>query len=448
MTKQKIAVIGYGILGIIAAEAIDKDLYEVHIFDLEQDLASPQYFKDPEGHKGLTHNFSMPIGSPGNQYHWGLGLTNVICSTSSWPQHFLDNIPKLANTAKKFGFPKISLQIHAKTTLLKIKYADRSRLLNIKKKQSLDSRIKRHFCLVERIEQKSELILVTTKNSDGTDTHFNFNYIYIAAGPIKSFELLHNSDLIPKKTSVSYFDHPTLFLGHFELSKIYLFNKYFRNKDIIFGKTPTAHLLDTDKNFRITIRVIPIHINSNRFSNRFYELISRFRNVLYGFFGSYLFKKFAVTVSFDFLNENLKAIIGSNIDSLHFEDSEPRLSSNNLMRVEHFISEKFGTCKMSWTSSETNFPFSPAAHFSGFLKENIDYSDSGEFNLKNYPNIKICSSAIFPESVPGHPTYLAVLLTLYLTDLINKKSVIHTINRTTLLKIFLRRHIAGCFHRY
>jgi hypothetical protein len=109
--KKSVAIIGFGMLGRLAAQLLDKELCDVHVFDLEQDLISPQYFSKTEGPQSLSHEFSKPKGSPGNNHFWGSFLTNCIINPNLWPREFLQQMEVHQKFLKRLGIPFLQLQV-------------------------------------------------------------------------------------------------------------------------------------------------------------------------------------------------------------------------------------------------------------------------------------------------------------------------------------------------
>ena len=417
--RKKVGIIGLGILGTVVADTLNKDNLEVHIFDTEQNLTSPKYFKDPEGHNSLVHKFSMPIGSPGNLMAYGLAMTNTINSPSTWPQDFISNIPKYTQRARHFGFPKIKLQLHEGKTFLKINYANRERFSEILSSLKRDERIYRHEVLVDRLEMQDDKVVVYFCSQDNVSSEMIFDEVLICAGPVKSFELINRSGLIPMEPAIIYFDHPTMYLGRIKTSKHKILHRVLRNSDTIFGSRPGAIVLDTKQDFRITVRMLPIFSYTNENKSDLNIFLSRIINRIFAIFGFALCREFAVTIAFDFQKGNLKAItdeIGK-ISSFNFDSASPNLSKETITMVEEYIVQRFGQFRKSRESSEKESSFSPAAHFSGFLgSESFHRPDTHGFHLNNYPSVWVPGAASFPESVSGHPTYLGVLTALYICD--------------------------------
>jgi hypothetical protein len=84
-SKKRVAVIGYGILGLTAVEFLDRHNFEIHIFDLDGHETSPAFFPEPIGPKSLMHPMSSPIGSPGNLDQWGAQMAGLVTSLKKSP---------------------------------------------------------------------------------------------------------------------------------------------------------------------------------------------------------------------------------------------------------------------------------------------------------------------------------------------------------------------------
>jgi hypothetical protein len=255
-----------------------------------------------------------------------------------------------------------------------------------------------------------------------------FDNVVVCAGSIESFNLLNRSELIPRVPTLSYFDHPTLELGSISTRKKILVKKVFRNERVFFGRRPGATLINTNSGYRLTIRARPVLIRSNSSigenNERDFALLKR----VIKHFTPIFCDELRISITFDFEIDQLIATnsLNGDIVSFRYRNNSIPITADTFSFLDSLIYENFGEFKKSWNSFGA-LRESAAAHEMGFLG-NLKSGGSGEhavienFALKDNPAILVPGAISFPESVPGHPTYLALLTVSYAVTKLSEPS--------------------------
>jgi hypothetical protein len=424
---QRVAIIGFGMLGMVASYFLDSKLFEIHIFDLEFDPNSATFFPEPEGPKTLKHLNSAPMGSPGNAIFWGGAITNSFMQEDKWSRSFLRNMPIYVQKLSQIGFPDTHFQeITKDLSTLSINYADTTLFMNsIKRNMESQTNIFRHNRLVSKIEVAHGKTNLESVSPSEPTLKMNFDFVLVCAGPIQSFNLLNESALLPKLQSIKYFDHPTYTLGSIKTCKPKLINSHLRNSGILYGNRASAIIYFSDTNTLFTIRLRPLL--QNDLSEITYDSFSQIlRSLLIGFssrFGFYFVDRFSVKVSVDFLDPKLTAFLDRNgkIEQFKQDNRSAKLEDKSLTDIEKAIERVVGECQFEW-EHPSNFQESAAAHYSGFLaSHNSEFRDKiiDGNRLKDFPSIFVPGSVSFPSAVVGHPTYVAILNTIHSVEKLN-----------------------------
>ena len=428
----RVAIVGYGILGMVAADFLDDQRIEIHIFDLVQSQEGCDYFPEPVGPRSLHHPRSSPIGSPGNRDFWGKAVTNYIDSESLWPGEFICNLPRYSRVLSKYGFPKLSLQKHDNTKgYLKVSYANIKKFKKSIRSKQFSSRIVRHYSLVHSLVQSDDSILVLTQEEGKRAQGESFDYVIVCAGPLNSFNLINKSRLIPDVKSTEFRDHPNILLGGVKTWKPVLIKRRFRNKAITYGSKPGAIVFTLNNEILITLRIRP-ELASTNFPSKT-SLVKK--SVLYTksaylklcwVLGFFYCDTFTVTVAFDFTKPEILGIVDDSgeISQFTYSGFGPKVDSLLTQKLDDVIKQNFGEFERTWGIRSSVFEEIPAAHCSGFL--GLFTNSQGEsvldgFRLRNFPRISIPGSVSFPSSVVGHPTYMALSTVLFEVERIKSR---------------------------
>ena len=427
VSKKKVAVIGYGILGITAVEFLDCNKFEVHIFDLDFDEDNSIFFPEPAGPKSLRHPMSSPIGSPGNLFLWGRAITNCVQNEFNWPSDFIDKGPELSRKLVKYGFPKMHLQVHnSSLTYLRILYANMNKFRNRIGSSKHHVNVIRHYALVSNVAFKNDFVQVKFQDKEGSTEESEFDFAIICAGPVNSFNLISKSGLIPKIESVKYLDHPTIWLGNIRTKKSVWIHSRLQNKRVVFGAKPGAIVISGEKDSVVTMRLRPdlAKLSSRENFNLFERLLTHLKRKLTLRSGLFFSRNFSVAISFDLNDDAIRSILSKNgeISELCYSEFGPKADSPLLKLIDDAIKENFGAFEKTWDSGMSVFEETPAAHYAGFLgllKDDQNKSILDGFRLNKVPQISVPGSVSFPGAVIGHPTYLGLLSVLYEVDRIN-----------------------------
>jgi hypothetical protein len=423
-SKKKVAIVGFGILGAVATYFLDKNKFQIHLFDLDNDLRQPDFFPDPKGPSSLHQSRSIPKGSPGNAAFWSYAVTNCIVDRSKWSSKFLQAVPHLSEQLKEIGFPKMKLQVHDQQTFLKISYVNSQKLNNVFQSARKDTRVKRHFNLVQNIAHTKQGIKISYRDSKNHLQNNDFDMAIVCAGPICTFNLLNASNILPESQTISYFDHPTFWLGTISLKSKKWIHRRFRNRVVTSGKRPGALVISTEQGYVITLRIRPLNrdLPRNFEDKKIRKFLWRAANSLdfrvLRKFGLYFCKSFSIAASLDFQKAFLRADLNEsgNIESFDYKSDFNHIDLATLQLIDQKLLENFGMFQKSWDNNKRDFRGTPAAHFTGFLAEFDKLhlwtsTDSG--NHRDFPKILVTGGVMFPESVIGHPTYMALLTLLY-----------------------------------
>jgi hypothetical protein len=423
-SKKRVAVVGYGILGLTAVEFLDRQNYEVHIFDLDFDKDDSKFFVEPKGPKSLMHPMSSPIGSPGNLFLWGRAITNCIQKEFPWPRDFIDKVPKLSRKLVKYGFPQMDLQVHdSSETILKINHANMHKFSRriYSSKHHLD--VIRHQALVTNLDYKDGFVYVNFQNPEGSTEEIEFDFAIVCAGPINSFNLVSKSGLIPNIQSVNYLDHPTIWLGKIRTKKFVWIHSRLQNRCLVFGAKSGAIVISTEKDSAVTIRVRPAQERRVSRSHLTWRVLRHLKKKILASIGLIFSRNFSVAISFDLNSAEIRSVlIESEISELCYSNYGPKVDLPLLNVIEGVIGENFGAFEKTWKNEMNVFEETPAAHYAGFLgllKDDKNESILDGFRLHKVPQISLPGSVSFPGPVIGHPTYLALLSVLYEVERIN-----------------------------
>jgi hypothetical protein len=426
-SKKKVAVIGYGILGLTAVEFLDRQSFEVHIFDLDNDKDDSKFFLEPPGPKSLMHPMSSPVGSPGNLYRWGKAITNCIQNELPWSRDFIYKVPELSRKLVEYGFPQIDLQVHdSSKTNLKIKYANMNKFSRKIDSSNHHADVIRHYALVSNLDVENGFVQVKSQSEEGFTEESEFDLAIICAGPINSFNLVSKSGLIPNIESAAYLDHPTIWLGKIRTKKLIWIHSRLQNTRVVFGAKPGAIVISTDKDSTITIRVRPDsarHLFRKRFT-LIARILWHFKKKLLASSGLLFSRNFSVAISFDLSDAAIRSVLSKKgeISELCYSNFGPKVDSLLLKVIDDVIGENFGAFEKTWENEMSAFEETPAAHYAGFLgllKDDKNESILEGFRLHKVPQISLPGSVSFPGQVIGHPTYLALLSVLYEVERIN-----------------------------
>ena len=424
---MKVAIVGYGILGNVAAYLLKKNKIEVHVFDDVMDLANPKFFSDPIGPNSLVWKKSRPKGSPGNAIFWGGAITNAITNRSLWPNEFIKTLPEHAKQLRRLGFPKLPLQVFSEdSSRLNIRYYNKNLFFKRIDQNTHNEKIIRHFAFVEGIYSDGNMVTIEFRNRDQSYSKMSFDRVILCAGPIGTFNLLNKSNLIRKMYEFDYYDHPTWKLGEIKLTKSVAINKIFPNKRIFFGKRPSAIVVKIASNNFVTIRIKPIFSKSNIYSSNvpIVMIIYKLSNSCRNYFRLKISKEFSISISLDIATNYLRATTNSTGEISHVDYGDQKLAvDNQLIRIVDLELEKiFGKYERSWNSKIDEVDKLPAAHYSGFIKstdKQVHDCSISNFRLKINSSVYVPGMVSFSGPVLGHPTYLALLTLVYVVDIIN-----------------------------
>jgi hypothetical protein len=423
----KVAIVGYGILGNVAAYLLKKDKIEVHVFDEVMDLDSPKFFSDPNGPNSLVWKTSRPKGSPGNAIFWGGAITNAITNRCLWPNEFIETLPAHATQLRRLGFPKLHLQIFSQSLdRLKIRYYNKNLFFKRIDQNTHNKKIMRHFAFVETIYSDGNKIALEFRTSDKSYSKMNFDRVIVCAGSIGTFNLLNKSNLIRKINEFDYFDHPTWQFGEIKLTKSVSINKFFPNKNIVFGKRPNAIVVKLNLSDFVTIRIKPIFKKSKIYSSNIppVVIIYKFLNRCINYIRTRTSKEFSISISLDIASNYLRATtnIMGEISHVDYGDQKLLIDNQLIAQVDSELEKIFGEYEKSWTDKIDDANKLPSAHYSGFIKSTYNgvYDCSiSNFRLNANHSIYVPGAVSFPGPVLGHPTYLALLSLVYVVDTIN-----------------------------
>jgi len=423
----KVAVVGYGILGNVAAYLLKKNKIEVHVFDEDMNFANQKFFIDPIGPNSLVYKESRPKGSPGNTIFWGGAITNAITNTSLWPNEFIETLPKHAKQLRRLGFPKLPLQICSEgLSRLKVKYYNKNLFFKRIDQNKHNQKIIRHFAFVETIYSDGNMVAIEFRNKDKSYSKMNFDRVIVCAGSIGTFNLLNKSNLIRKVNSFDYFDHPTWNLGEIKLTKSVSINKIFPNKNIIFGKRPSAIVVKIASEYFVTIRIKPIFKKSNIYSSEvpIFMIYQKILNSCKIYIRRRFSKDFSVSISLDIANNYLSATTNTRgeINYIDYGDQKLVIDNQLIAIIDLELEKIFGKYKKSWNDKINEANKVPAAHYSGFIKSKDNGAHDcsiSNFRLNINPSVYVPGAVSFSGLVLGHVTYLALLSLVYVVDMIN-----------------------------
>jgi hypothetical protein len=427
---MRVAIIGHGILGAVAAAQLDSSKIEVHIFDLVGDQADQKYFHEPDGPKSLRHVMSHPKGSPGNLEFWGRAVTSYIVNTEIWPDRFISNLPRYGRILKKYGFPQLKPQEHNyETGYLKIAFAKTAKYRKRVEKQGFGSGFVRHNALVTALIPVGESVRLQSTDEQGEIREHSFDQVILCAGSLNSFNLISRSRLIPAVDCIDYQDHPTIWLGEIVTTRWVLLKNSFQNKVVTYGSKAGAVVTRLSDDCLITVRVRPLIENTpDDASILFSKSVSvSFLKRALSKMGLTFCNRFSVAVSFDFSGGRMQAIISDSgeVSQFTYSSSGPRVDGELFDKVEQLIGDEFGAFKATWTREHQTFVETAAAHYSSFLgnlKNAHNDSVMDGFRMREYSRISIPGSVSFPSAVVGHPTYLALKSVLFEVERINNDS--------------------------
>ena len=417
---MRVAIIGYGILGMLAADLLDDPAIEIHIFDLDFQNSGSTFFQELLGPKSLRHPMSSPQGSPGNLDFWGLAISCFIQNPSKWPTGFIKSLKYYRRVLSRYGFSKMPLQTHNRGEVsLRISYANIHKFKSQVFLSQKRSERYRHENLVHSICQKDNQVLVKTFNRmNSPETHV-FDHVLICAGPIKSFDLVSTSGLIPKFETVAMNDHPTFWLGEIHVKDSVLVKSRFRNRTVLHGKKPGAIVTSLPNGIVITIRIRPkIFSNIISLSASSKELwLKKMWLLTLDRLGLIFCKKFSVAVSLDYKSHEILASLSESgmVQEFMYASSTPQLSLEVMKQAESTIFKAFGNFQKNW-ESDSIFEETAAAHYAsllGMLADSTSSSVLEDFHLRQFPRISVPGSVSFPEAVVGHPTYLALCTVIF-----------------------------------
>lgn len=433
---KRVAVIGYGMVGMTVVEFLDRTKFDVHVYDLENSYSKPKFFPDPEGPNSLRHSQSMPVGSPGNAWFWGSAVTNALHEIKHWPTSFITKIPRYSKQLRKLGFPKIKLEIlNQEMNQLKVRYAKTDKFLaKVGKKRDMNS-FSRHRALVRVIEVEGNRVNIQSVSEDDLLLKESFDIVIVCCGSINSFNLLKGSQLVPNSEVVHFFDHPTFTFGNIRTLKSKWVRNRMRNKFITHGRRPGAFVLRVDPTMSATVRIRPI-IRSKKFRLKDSGIRASYFKVLnkiHSYLSLCVCRDFSVAVTLDFHSGQLVAMFDSEgyVKSLNyvqlfkFEEALVRL-------IEDKIKESIGEFEKSWTAKLESLHEGPSAHYAGFCTntagpEGISVVD--DFRLIKNKQIFVPGATAFPHTVYGHPTYLSLLSAVHVAEQINNEWRIQSISK-------------------
>lgn len=425
--KPTVAVIGSGILGTIAKSYIDEQKYKIFVIDEINNDSDVRFFREPSGPSGLWHMNSQARGYPGNARVWGQQVSLGIFDESDWSPKFLSNLDKYSRILARFGFPKMTLQKCSKDYVtpllinkaLSNRFAGRDKLI----RSSSSPEILRG--LVDRITDKDGRLEIEYKNGNGTSKSLESDYIFLCAGAINSLNLLASSGIINLGNSVQYFDHPTVQLGIAKLSTPLIgFSRYKRNS-FIFGSKSTAFIIKENSGGFWTLRFFP---RSTKYGS---AVMGKMERIL-ATFGVHLFSEFSVQISYDYEKDAPRAILSDDkkkVEYLTYLEGPPTVGKDLVRLIEQTIKKIFNPKKVEWDYQSGTINLTASAHYMGFLgeKSSRDLSKVDcNFRLKDNDRIYVPGSISFPESVPGHPTYLAICTALHAVEHLNSIECSHS----------------------
>jgi hypothetical protein len=418
--KPLVAVIGYGILGIITNSFIDKAKYNIVVIDEINNELDVRFFREPSGPSGLLHMNSQARGYPGNTRVWGQQISLSIFDESSWSPKFLANLDKYSRILARIGFPRMTLQKCSKehVTPLLINRALSSRFVGRDKLIGSSSSPEILRGLVNRITDKDGRFEIEYNNGNGIPILLESDYIFLCAGAINSLNLLVSSEIINVGNGVQYFDHPTIQLGIAKLSTPLIgFSRWARNP-FIFGRKSTAFIIKENSGGFWTLRFFP---RSTEYGS---GISGKLRRIL-AIFGVHLFSEFSVQTSYDYEKDAPRAILSDDkkrVEYLTYLEGPPTVGQELTKVIEQTIKSIFNPKKVGWNYQSRTLNLTASAHYMGFLGKQSSQDKSKvdcNFRLTSNDRIYVPGSVSFPESVPGHPTYLAICTVLHAVEHLN-----------------------------
>lgn len=204
----------------------------------------------------------------------------------------------------------------------------------------------------------------------------------------------------------------------------------FRNRVVTSGKRPGALVISTEQGYAITLRIRPLNRDlPKKYENRkIRKVLWRAKNS-FDFrvlrkCGLYFCRTFSVAASLDFQKAFLRADLNESgsIGTLSYKNDFNLIDLATLKLIDEKLKENFGQFQKSWDINKRDFRGTPAAHFTGFLAEfdklNL-WTSTDSCIDSDFPKILVPGGVMFPESVIGHPTYMALLTLLYEINQIN-----------------------------
>jgi hypothetical protein len=138
-----------------------------------------------------------------------------------------------------------------------------------------------------------------------------------------------------------------------------------------------------------------------------------------------LFSEFSVQTSYDYEKDAPRAILSDDkkrVEYLTYLEGPPTVGQELTKVIEQTIKSIFNPKKVGWNYQSRTLNLTASAHYMGFLGKQSSQDKSKvdcNFRLTSNDRIYVPGSVSFPESVPGHPTYLAICTVLHAVEHLN-----------------------------
>lgn len=414
-----VAIIGGGFCGMASAIRLSKDSsLDVTVFDYSfgNIVNTMEQINDigfegnsaPQGHRVL--------GSPGGLLVWGSMISSCLWNPSKWPITLVENFSSYAEFLQELGFPK-----------MKLRGLENKRSIQVPLRSAYKNKIYGRFTALLKggqVRCKSSQVTKIEPSGNGYLLHLSnqgeivyFDKILITSGHLGSIKLLHDSGLI--NGELSLFNHPSLDLGSFPLQKSINLNMRKKSNHYTVGKTPNLWVTrDVENDLLISIRINPIFAPLRSLNDIFLRILR----------GERKFHSVNINLSIDLSKPFISFFPSNSNGKSHvttYKCEGVQISKECINGIYLYLAnlpDVYG--QLGVVEIPNYLPFqlmTPSSHFMGSHLDGPSKVLLGEdFNLLEQKGIFVGSSASFPESVPGHPTYLAMISALHACNAITR----------------------------
>jgi len=445
--KPRVLVIGCGIIGQVALHSLAANNklknFEIAVLDRFPDSRRFMTLRDLDGSPATWMPGTRISGFPGGNLNWGKNSSLVILENKgNWDNLFLEDIQKIADNLSKIGFPSLKLKclssdlvedsypVHENANFSSLRFLEQMELSEINLLNGYATKVTRLENQKYRVEYRDEHNEV--KNIE-------IDVLLVCAGPIGTQELLGKSE-ITKGLPEYIFDHPSFKFGTLR------FNRRKLARRGLFGWNRLSFLndkicytyLDKEKRILWTLRLFPRDImglsqqwKSLKFQIKKFQVGILFHEVMLFFAslasGRILFSKIDIEVAIDFLErtDGLRTASYSEENRIEFleypfnevviPDKIHEYCRNLVARLKFGSPDNIEFCHEGRVA--IHLISSSSHHMSTIEKPQDEQLDFTEIS----PNLYVAGASIFPESVPGHPTFLGAVTAVYAVQKIFKK---------------------------